>query len=248
MANISQYIREGESVQHTPTSAVSAGNLINIGAVCGFSPRDIAASALGTLMIGGVIRAPFVGGVANVGDNIWWDADATPYGGAADGACDRNGANGDWWVGTLMKATTATSTTCDVALNLVNTNLPAWIGKTHQTTAIDKLLAAAADSGTVFHMTADTRSFTLPAAVVGMEFILQNDVADAGSKTRIVPDGTETIEVGNAVAVGGTATLNNTKITSIRGDYAWLEAVELGAGVAWKVKELRGTWAAVADR
>ena len=240
MANVSQYLKEGEAVQHTPAAAVYAGNIINIGAVCGFAPRDIAASALGTLAVTGVIRVPFVGGVvANVGDNVWWDADGTPYGGAADGACTCGAAAGDWWVGTLVKATSATGATCDVALNLVNPNLPAWQEKTHITTAIDRTLSAAVDSGAVIHVTAATKTVTLPVGVVGMDYIVQNDVADAGTKLVVDLNGSEIIAGAN-LTIAGTKTADLTAATGIRGDY--LHLVCNVAATSWRCVARRGVW------
>jgi len=244
MANISQYLREGESVQHTPAGAVWAGNIINLGRVCGFAPRDIAASALGTIAVSGVIRAPYIGGiVCNVGDNVWWDADATPYGGAADGACTCNAVAGDWWVGTLVAPTTATGATCDVAINLVNPNLPAWQDKTHFTVATDTSLAAATHSGGVMHVTADAGFDTViltPAGVVGMEFIIQNDDADGILELTVGPNGTE-IYAGSNLTVANGEDAYNTLATSKRGDY--LHLVCNVANASWRCVAKRGIWA-----
>jgi len=45
MPNISRFLQEGVSIDYTPTSAVSAGNVINTGSVVGVAPADIAAGS-----------------------------------------------------------------------------------------------------------------------------------------------------------------------------------------------------------
>lgn len=248
MSNISQYLKEGKSIPHTPVAAVYAGNIINLGSVCGFAPRDIGASALGTIAVTGVIRAPFVGGiVANIGDNVWWDANGTPYGGAATGAMTVDATAGDWWVGTLTAATSATGTTCDIALNQENLDLPAWPEKTHIDISTNDTLAAADHSGSVVHITADGIEVTLPGGVVGMEYIVQNDMADGDSIIKIIPDGTEELEGAN-ITLAAADTINLTKDTGIRGDFLHLEAVVQAAAMAWKVTAKRGIWEALTDR
>ncbi|MBE3133664.1 MAG: DUF2190 family protein [Acidobacteria bacterium] len=240
MANISRYLQEGISIDHTPASAVSAGNIIQVSSLCAFSPVDIAASALGAVAVSGVLRAPYVGTlVGSVGDNVWWDANGTPYGGAADGACTLDASAGDWWVGTLLAATTATGATCDVALNKVNPELPAWQGKTHITSAVGLSLSAATHSGGVVHITDDAQTVTLPTGVVGMDFVIQNDVADGGALLSVALDGNEII-AGENLTIAATKTADNTKETQNRGDY--LHLVCNVAAVSWRCVAKRGTW------
>lgn len=238
MANISQYLMEGRSIDYTPASDVGAGAIVNLGAVSGFCPNDVAADVQGSAVVEGVIRGPFVGGVGNVGDNVWWDANGTPYGGAADGAFTLIAANGDWWAGTLAAATTATGATADIVLNKVNPNLPAFQNKAHVTTAIDLTWAAATHNGKVIHVTADAKTVTMPVGVAGMEAIIVNDVADAGSLLTVDFNGNETLEGNLAIAATKTALL--TKATSLRGDYLWIRC-ETAASL-WVCLEKRGTW------
>ena len=252
MANISKYLHPGASIDYTPAAATYAGNLVNLGSVCAFSPSDIGASKLGAVAVTGVIRAPYIGGiVCNVGDNVWWDANGTPYGGAADGACTCDAsdvdltAGLDWWVGTLVRATTATGATCDVAINVANPNLPAWQDKTHITTAVDLPLVAATHSGGAVHVTADVgfnTAITMPTGVVGMDWVIQNDDADGINQMDVVHDGAEIIAGMNlSIAAGELA--QNTLTTSKRGDY--LHLVCNVAATSWRCVGMRGTWAAV---
>jgi predicted RecA/RadA family phage recombinase len=242
MANISQYLQEGLSIDHTPVGAVYAGSIIQVGALSAFAQRDIAAAALGAVQVAGVIRGPYVGGIANVGDNVWWDANGTPYGsGVADGAFTCNGAAGDWWAGTLVKAAVAADTTCDIALNKVNPNLPPWTNKAHVTTAADLTLVGATHNGKVVHVTDDgghDTAVTLPIGVAGMEYIIQLDEADATMTLHVDLNGNETIE-GN-LAVAATELAHNTIGTSKRGDFLHL-VCETNA-LLWRCVQKRGTW------
>ena len=243
MANISRFFQEGAHINYTPTAATYAGNIIQIGSVCAVVAEDIAASALGAVAITGVIRAPNVGLAGNVGDNVWWDANGTPYGGTNDGACTVNAAAGDWWVGTLTKAAAANAATMYVALNVQNPNLPAWVGKTHFTTAADLTLVAATHSGGVIHVTKDAgtdTTITLPNGVCGMDFIIQNDEADGGNGCIVDPThATEDIEGAN-LTIADTKTAINTLATSIRGDF--LHLVCQVATASWKCVAKRGIW------
>jgi len=242
MANISQYYQEGRAIDHTPAAAIYAGNIINIGALSGFTPRDVAASAVGALHIDGVIRGPYVGGAANIGDNVWWDANGTPYGGAADGAFTCSAPDGDWWVGTLVKAAVAADAVCDIALNRANPNLPAWQEKTHILTAVDLTLAAATHSGGVIHVTADVgfdTTITLPVGVVGMDWVIQNDEADGINGMIVDLNGNEIIE-GQNLTIAATKTAINTLATSLRGDF--LHLVCNVAATSWRCVGKRGIW------
>ncbi|MBE3133663.1 MAG: DUF2190 family protein [Acidobacteria bacterium] len=240
MANISRYVHEGKSIDYTPAAAVAAGNIIQVGSLCAFSPEDIAASVMGAVAVEGVIRSPFVGGiVGDVGNNVWWDANATPYGGSADGACTLSPSAGDWWVGTLIAATSATGATCDVALNQENPNQPAFQGKTHILSAIDVTLVAATHSGGVVHIDAAVaKTVTLPVGVVGMDYVIVND-CDDGILLTVDLNGTEIVAGANMTCANG-QTMKNTAATAKRGDYIHL--VCNVAATSWRCVAKSGTW------
>jgi predicted RecA/RadA family phage recombinase len=242
MSNLSQYLKEGEAVDHTPVGALDAGSIVQIGSLSAYVPHDVAAGALGAVYTKGVIRGPFVGGVANVGDNVWWDATGTPYLGAANGAFTCNAAAGDWWVGTLAAAAVAASAECDIALNKRNPALPAWPDRKHFLVIDDTTLTEADHSGGVIHVKKNAGTsvtITLPAGLGGMEFIIQNDEADAGNLCRVDLDGTEIIRGANLTIANGKLA-DNTKLTSIRGDYLHLECNV--AATAWRCVAKRGIW------
>ncbi|MFA5526123.1 MAG: DUF2190 family protein [Acholeplasmataceae bacterium] len=242
MANVHQFLQKGQMLDYTPSgAAVTAGSLIQFGSLSGLCPHGIADGKLGSICVEGVIRAPFVGGlVGSVGDNVWWDANGTPYGGSADGACTLDATEGDWWIGTLVAATSATGATCDVALNKINPNLPAWQNRAHIKSAVDVTMVEATHSGAVIHITADAKTVTLPVGVVGMEYIVVNDVADGGALVTVDLNGTEICRGANLTIANGEVA-NNTKATAKRGDY--LHLVCTVAATAWRCVEKRGIWA-----
>lgn len=243
MSNISKFLAEGARIDHTPSGTIYAGNIINVGALSGLTPRDLGASVLGHLAVRGIIRGPHTGEGGNIGDNVWWDANGTPYGGAATGSFTLMGADGDWWVGTLARGVTANDATCDFLLNRENINLPPWLGRTRLTRATDLTLSAATHSGMVIDVLTDAHTdtnITLPTGVVGMDFLIQNNEVDTGCGTQVTLDGVEIVAGQNlTVAAGGPVT--NTLGTSKRGDY--LHLVCNVAAASWRCVGKRGIWA-----
>lgn len=77
MAFEAQYV-SGDvlAIDHTPGSAVSAGQVVVQGDLTAIAHRDIAASALGALCIGGVYTVTAAGAYATVGTKVYWDDSA----------------------------------------------------------------------------------------------------------------------------------------------------------------------------
>jgi len=234
--------KPGDVIDYTNTSTLLSGGTptqLSDGIV-GIPPSDIAATTgKGVLQVEGIIAIEATTSVGNVGDNVWYDENGSPYGGtASSGAASTDATVGDYWIGTLAAAKGATDKLAYVRLNKVNPALPPWINKTHIKTAIDLTWAAATHNGMVIHVTADAKTLTMPVGVAGMECILQNDVADAGSKLVLDFNGNETLE-GN-LAIAATKTADLTKLTSIRGDYIHIRC-ETAASL-WVCLAIRGTW------
>ena len=65
----------GDSMPHTPSSAVTAGDVIVQGELTGIAPVDIAANALGSLDIEGIFEVACKSAdVVTVGAVLYWDA------------------------------------------------------------------------------------------------------------------------------------------------------------------------------
>lgn len=74
-----RFIHDGASIDYTPGSAVTAGDVIVQGDLVGVAKRDIAANTLGALAVEGVFdfpKATTVGSAISAGTTVYWDATA----------------------------------------------------------------------------------------------------------------------------------------------------------------------------
>ena len=65
---------EQDRIDYTPSSAVSAGDVVVQEDLIGYATQDIAASALGSLVTAGVVNLPTGGEVIAAGVIVYWDA------------------------------------------------------------------------------------------------------------------------------------------------------------------------------
>lgn len=74
-----RFVHDGASIDYTPGSAVTAGDVVVQGDLIGVAKRDIPANTLGSLAVEGVFDFPKQAapdaGIA-VGVNVYWDAGA----------------------------------------------------------------------------------------------------------------------------------------------------------------------------
>ncbi len=117
-------VGEGDSIDYTPGSAVTGGNVIVIGTVICVAPVDIAAGALGSVATSGNWKLPKTSDSFTAGDAVYWDVDGTPVTGTAlSGAADssaatgnlagwatKDAASGDDYVETFLSAAKRTAT------------------------------------------------------------------------------------------------------------------------------------------
>jgi len=72
---MASYVSQGDILDHTPSSAVAAGDVVVIGAIIGVAPRPIAANALGALAVEGVFEFPCATGATGAqGSAMNWYA------------------------------------------------------------------------------------------------------------------------------------------------------------------------------
>ena len=72
---MASYVSQGDILDHTPSSAVAAGEVVVIGAIIGVAPRPIAANTLGSLAVEGVFEMPVATGATGAqGSAINWYA------------------------------------------------------------------------------------------------------------------------------------------------------------------------------
>lgn len=90
------YRQDAGTIDHTPESAVTAGDVVVLGTrLITIALVDIAAAALGALATSGLFGVPKVNGAVTKGAALYWDADGDPEGGdAGTGAFTTNSALG----------------------------------------------------------------------------------------------------------------------------------------------------------
>jgi predicted RecA/RadA family phage recombinase len=68
--NLQEFVR----INYTPVSAVTAGDVVVQGSFVGYATEDIAAGALGTLVVMGLTEGPKASGSAiAAGSDVYWD-------------------------------------------------------------------------------------------------------------------------------------------------------------------------------
>ena len=71
-----EFIHDGKSIDHTPSAAVSAGDVVVQGDLIGIAKLDIAANTLGALATQGVFDVPKTAGegeAITAGAKVYWD-------------------------------------------------------------------------------------------------------------------------------------------------------------------------------
>ena len=77
MAYTGTFVHDGDAIDYTPGSAVSAGDVVVQGDLIGIAKLDIAADALGALAVKGVFDFPKASGDSTAiaaGAKVYWDA------------------------------------------------------------------------------------------------------------------------------------------------------------------------------
>lgn len=85
---------DGDAIDYTPTSAVVAGDVVQIGTIPLVATSAIAANTLGALASEGIFDVPKTSDVFAVGDAVYWNSSGTPVtGDALSGAADNATGN-----------------------------------------------------------------------------------------------------------------------------------------------------------
>lgn len=106
---IARFVQDGKSIDHTPVSAVSAGDVVVLGKLIGVAKLDIAANALGALAVEGVydIAKEATTDTFAANQKVYWDAAAKTIVSAPNGVP----------IGTVLVAAAAADETARVLLN-----------------------------------------------------------------------------------------------------------------------------------
>ena len=89
-----KFVHDGKAIDYTPTNAVIAGQVVELGTVPLVAPVAIPAGVLGALSCDGVFDVPKTSDAFTAGDTVYWDDDGDPVTGDADsGAADSTTGN-----------------------------------------------------------------------------------------------------------------------------------------------------------
>jgi predicted RecA/RadA family phage recombinase len=235
------YKQEGHILPFTnvsTTTAIAVDTVILLPGRLGIALAAIPASGAGSLSLSGVHDLPALSTDAwKMGDPLFWDA-------SVPNLTRVNAAGAHRFAGLAAadKAVT-TGVRATVCLNDRGDLPPDLLNKAHIDTAVDLTLTAAAHSGSVIRVTVAAKTITLPTGVVGMDFVIVNDCADADAGAGLVTvdlDGTEIVAGANLTCANG-QTAQNTLATSKRGDF--LHLVCNVAATSWRCVSKRGVWA-----
>lgn len=213
--------QDGNSVDYTPGSAVTAGDVVVIGDRIGIAKKDIAASELGALATCGVFAMLKVTGAITDGQDLYWDVDGTPVGGSTTGAVTTEAVGP--WIGTAIGTAASGGTTVDVAFEQNRPEpLAAVIDDPGDAGAIPVLR-----SGSVQIVTAgaETRTLAIPT-YAGQSLAI-------GLKT----DGGDCVIT---AAVGVNQTGNTSLTLADAGDVIELVAIEKASALVWRVRSNDG--------
>jgi predicted RecA/RadA family phage recombinase len=215
MANFARFIQDSETIDYTPASAVSAGQVVVLADLIGVAKLDIAANVLGALHITGIFDFPksTAGGSAiAVGTTVYWNTDS--YVAQATASTYKQ-------LGKVIRAAVDADTTVRIVLNgLVSTSvnpLAAGIADPGASGAIPVTASGYVDLVTA---AAETRTLAAPS-FKGQQLLLS-------MKT----DGGDCVVT---VATTVNQTGDNTITFNDAGDAVLLVAKTNGANIRWSV-------------
>ncbi|MBR9800266.1 DUF2190 family protein [bacterium] len=222
MAQAVRFASGGE-IDHTPDSAVSAGDVVVVGSnLVGIANRAIAASALGALAMEGVFTVVKDSSNVSEGDSLYWDADGDPVGGTAGSGALTKTATGNTYFGPAIED-------AGVGVGTVKTL------KTKQPaiTANNALANSISDPGDGEAIPV-THSGTVPLVSAGAETRTLADPTFLGQQLSLCfkTDGGDAVVTS---ASGVNQTGNNTLTFADAGDVIVLVAIESGANLRWRV-------------
>lgn len=118
--------------------------------------------------------------------------------------------------------------------------LDSFLNYSSTTKTDDYTVIITTDSGTVFDIATDAKTFTLPGIAVGNTFTFINSGEDGAVLVTISPNASD------GITYAGSSTddkdLLNTKATANKRDFATIWAMN-GDVTAWQVPNARGIWA-----
>jgi len=218
------FIQEGVSIDYTPGSAVSGGQVVVQGSMIGAAKTPIAANALGALAVRGIFDVVKANEQQALGAALYWDADGNPYNGTAGTGCATTTSGGNTFIGFAQVAAGATDEVVRVlwsgpvaVANTVHNALTALIADPGNAGAIP-----VTDTGHCEIVTTGAETRTLAAPTYLGQMLLLSMKTDGGDAVI-------------AVATGINQTGNNRITMNDAADSILLVAVASGTNIRWRV-------------
>ena len=217
-------VQKGDIIDHTPGSAVVAGQVVVQNGLVGVAIRPIAANVLGSLDTAGVFDLAKEHGAVNAGATLYWDADGNPQGGEAGTGCATTTSSGNTFIGRSVIAALEDDETVRTRLggvaavtNTIHYDLTNTIADPGAAGAIP-----VTDSGHVDLVSAAAETRTLAAPTNVGQMLLVSLKTDGGNVT-----------ITCATTVNQTG--NNTIVLGDAGDAILLVAKANGSDKRWSV-------------
>lgn len=188
------FIQDGGSIDHTPGSAVAAGDVVVQGTLVGVARTPIASGVLGSLALRGVFDVAKAAVAFTAGAAVYWDADGNPVGGTAGTGAATTTRTGNTFMGFALAAAAEAATVVRAALRSVESAIAETLGLGD----LSDVGAMSYTAGKV--LVADGDSFE-PVAVSGDVALAANGAVSIGADkvtAAHVKDG-EALPVGLAV-------------------------------------------------
>lgn len=182
----------GNSIDYTPSSAVTGGDVVLVGNIVGVATDDIAASALGSLSVRGLKYVPKTTAAWVVGLPVYWNATGDPDSGSAG-----TGAANQLGVGLSMGIAALVAASGDDRGYVLMGESPAIASATVVATGNAQGDAAQIGLGFSLVSAADgTKGVILPAAAAGLQVTVKN-IDAANAVLKVYPATSDAI---NAIA------------------------------------------------
>lgn len=194
----------GDTIPHTPGSAVTAGDVIVIGNIVTIAEVDIAANVLGAVRTRGNFNVPKDNSDVSAGDTLYWNATGDPVGGDAGTGAMTKTVGSNKIAGTALQAAGTGVGDVDMLLHSLDSALQAGFGPVSVATVVvggtAQANANAVDVGfTLVTGADDTAAIKLPTAAAGKVCIVKNAVAN--KILKVFPGASDTINNAAANAV-----------------------------------------------
>lgn len=189
-----EFYKELGNLDYTPSSAVTAGDVVVINGIVGVAPYAIAANTLGTLVTRGRFKLPKLTGAQVAGLPVHWNPTGTPVtGDASSGSCNQAG------VGTYAGLACDSPASGD-SYTIVDLNAQSNLKAVTTVTAAGSTISDAAQLSQGVNVVggADgTKGVILPVAVKGVEVIVKGTAA---AVLKVYPQSESTINALSASA------------------------------------------------